>query len=63
MTSSTFSYDVAVKNNNGNVASGVGRDNLGLDLSKATPRKLPFWAKDPEEGSCECVVKYLTAGY
>ncbi|KAL0567550.1 hypothetical protein V5O48_014446 [Marasmius crinis-equi] len=50
MSSSTFSHDVALKS--GNVASGVGRDNMtDPDLTKATPRTMPSWANDTEDGS------------
>lgn len=50
MKSTTFSHAVAEAI--GDVASGVGRDNMtSPDLSKATPRKMPFWANDTEDGS------------
>ncbi|KAI3621234.1 beta-lactamase [Moniliophthora roreri] len=50
MSSTTFSYQVA--KSSGNLASGVGRDNLSLaDLGSAIPRAMPFWANDTEDGS------------
>ncbi|KAJ8081126.1 hypothetical protein PM082_017967 [Marasmius tenuissimus] len=49
MSHSTFSHDIALKS--GNVASGVGRDNLTSELSGAIPRTMTFWANDTEDGS------------